>query len=240
MEHVKGVVDERMAHSPHCAWSEYARLLKQRYPPNFPFFLPIFRDCFYLRLSFRQLSYYSIQSPSSTPPSAQPYPFTKHIAMSVTISSPGNPSAPIKTYNLPDPAKPEPQLPPYNKHRDGDWPETDLQRAYVKDQRARYHNNLVRLFYTFEDIMCHRLLELDGDDARVQAETDTEVQAQANYLYYDRVWNKECPVGTGNDFMREIHLFWRDVGTDQERRMYERLWEFVSVEELSKKLMTAP
>lgn len=159
--------------------------------------------------------------------------------MSVTIFSPDNPSAPIRTINFPSTATLDPQLPAYNKHRDGDWPTTERQRAYVKQQRELYNANMVRLYHAFEDTMSMRLLQLDGDYRRVQRETSVEVQAQAHHLYYDRVWNKEHAPGAGNDFLLQIYRFWRNVGTAQEHLMYDLLWEFVADAQLPKRLLTA-
>lgn len=109
--------------------------------------------------------------------------------MSVFISS-FNSDAPIKTYNIPGTATLKLKLPAYNKHRDGSWPTTDSQRAYIQHQRALYNNNLIRLYYAFQATMRQRIAELGGNASQAMAETSAEVQAQAQHLYYDRVWNK--------------------------------------------------
>lgn len=153
--------------------------------------------------------------------------------MSVVIFSPGQPSAARKTIQIPDPAT-------YNKHIDGPEPATDDQRTYIKHQRAAYNTNLVRLYYAFEDIMRARLAELHGDADAVIAETCAGVQAQAQHLYYDRVWRKNPPMNAPDDYLTHLYRFWRDIGASREHHMYDGLWEFVAERELPTKLLTAP
>lgn len=132
------------------------------------------------------------------------------------------------------------EAPSYNKHRDGPWPSTDAQRAYVKTQTARYDENLIRLYQGWQVKMARRWAELGNDWEKAKAEAGPEVFQQANILFYDRIWIKEGPRRMNRSYLFEIYRYWRDISHAPIRKQFDRLWEYVAEKRLPVKRMTVP
>ncbi|MCJ1428800.1 hypothetical protein MMC29_006711 [Sticta canariensis] len=130
-------------------------------------------------------------------------------------------------------------VPVYNKHRDGAWPSTEEQRAYIKTQTARYDRNLIRLYQGWQAKMTRRCNEL-GDMEKAKADAGPKVVRQANILYYDRIWRKCGPRKMTKSYIVEIYHYWRDISHVLIRKQFDHLWEYVAEKRLPVELMTVP
>lgn len=159
-------------------------------------------------------------------------------AICTRVYDPSGPAA--VNYNFIEEQPKKPEVPGYNKHRDGLWPNTDLQREYIKVQRERYIKNLRYLYSGYQAKLIRRQEELGWDMAKVEAEEGPEVMAQAENLYYSHIWRKEAAHCLKSGYLSDIYYYWRDISHGLERKEYDHLWEYVAERRLPVKLMTAP
>ena len=142
-----------------------------------------------------------------------------------------------------------PEVPVFDKHRDGPYPTTKLQRGYIRTQTVRYDKNLVRLYRGYEAKMARRLQELEGDFVKAEAEAGLKASSQAYILHSTHVWRKDwrnLDVGQKKDaYLEEIYRYWRDICHAPayrvpEYKKYDKLWEFVAGRPLPVELLTVP